>query len=130
MTYHVKRRRPAWGAPSPDETAPCQRCGRPKDTLELDRLLWCEECRLDARERAAMWGWGEGFVFAALVAAYILVVVRPTDLVTAGWVGTVVAAVWIGGRLGREVTYGVMRYVQTREPDEAAPGSPSGGDPD
>jgi len=121
----MERRKPTWGT-SPDDTAPCLRCGAVKDTLELDRLLWCEECRREVRERAAWWGWGEGLVFAALVAAYIVFLVRPTDLVTAGWVGTVVAALWIGGRLGREVTYGIMRYAQTRAPGAATPGTPSG----
>ena len=109
---------------SGDATA-CVRCGEVKDFMELDRLLWCDACTLRARERAAWWGWGQGLAFGLGVAAYILLVVRPSDLVMAGWIATVVAAVWIGGRLGRELAWGIMRYVQTKARDPTAPASPS-----
>ncbi len=115
------------GVSSSDETALCHRCGERKDVVELDRLLWCAECRRKARERAALWGWGEGIVFGAFVAAYILLVIRPTDIVTSGWVATVLAAVWIGGRLGREITYGIIRYARTGAPGADARGTPSQG---
>lgn len=120
-------RKPAWHSLAPDDAAACVRCGEVKDLLELDRLLWCKECRFEAREHAAWWGWGIGLAFAACVALYIFVVIRPTDLVVAGWIGTVVAAVWIGGRLGRELVYGIMRFRQTEAPDGAPGASPPAG---
>ena len=43
------------------------------------------------------------------VALYIWIVMRPTDLVIGGWVATVVAAVWIGKKIAREIVYGAMR---------------------
>ena len=89
--------------------------------MELDRLLWCERCRFVARERAAWWGWAQGLAFGALVAAYVFLVVRPSDLVMGGWIATVVAAVWIGGKIGREIAYGVMRFQNTKATDARPP---------
>jgi len=91
------------------ELIPCTRCGTPHDPAELDRLLWCESCRLAARNEAGWWGWGIGVAFAAVVAAYVWGVIRPSTFVIGGWVATVVAAVWIGAKLGREIMYGVLR---------------------
>jgi len=99
---------------SPEDRAPCASCGDARDLMELDRLLWCEECRFHARERAAWWGWAQGLVFGTLVAAYVYFVIRPTDLVVGGWIATVVAAVWVGARIGREIAYGVIRFAATR----------------
>lgn len=120
----MSRERPAWRDGTPDDTAPCLVCGEVKDLMALDRLLWCEECRFAARERAAWWGWGQGLVLGAAVAAYVFLVIRPTDLVMGGWIATVVAAVWIGARLGREIAYGVMRFTSTRPAGPGAEASP------
>ncbi len=91
------------------EPMPCARCGAPYDPMELDRLLWCERCRVVARNRAGWWGWVIGLAFAGGVAAYVWGFVHPTSLVIGGWVGTVVAAAWIGSKFGREIVFGVMR---------------------
>lgn len=101
--------RPAWYDGTPDHTALCVRCGELSDLMALDRMLWCDRCRFLGRERAAWWGWAQGLVFGAAVAAYVFLVVRPTDLVIGGWIATIAAAVWIGARLGREIAFGVMR---------------------
>ncbi len=76
-----------------DDATACVRCGEVKDLMELDRLLWCDACTLRVRELAAWWGWAQGLAFGLGVAAYVLLVVRPRDLVTMGWIATVVAAV-------------------------------------
>ena len=39
---------------------------------------------------------------------------KPSDLVIGGWIATGVAAVWIGGKVAREVAYGVMRFRNRR----------------
>lgn len=111
---------------TPGDTAACARCGEDKDLMELDRLLWCTGCRFRARERAAWLGWAQGVVFGVLVAAYVFLVVRPTDLVLGGWIATVVAAVWVGSRIGREVAYGVVRYLDTRQGGTPADSPPGG----
>ena len=77
--------------------------------MDLDRLLWCERCRLNSRNAAGWWGWGIGLVFGAVVAGYIFLIIRPSDFVIGGWIATVVAATWIGSKVGREIAYGVLR---------------------
>lgn len=105
----MKERKPAWGGGAPEGSARCVACGGTFDVMELDRMLWCEECRVRARIRAGWWGWLAGLVFGAGLAAYVFLVIRPTDLVLGGWIATVVGGVWVGSRIGREIAYGVLR---------------------
>ena len=63
-------------------------------------------------------------LFGAGVAVYVWTVIRPTDLVIGGWIATVVAAVWIGSKVARELVYGIMRFrnvhaVEASPPDTA-----------
>jgi hypothetical protein len=108
--------------PSDVEQLPCTRCGKPNDPMELDRLLWCERCRVVARNEAGWWGWVIGLAFAGGVVAYVWGVVHPTRLVIGGWVATVVAAAWIGSKVGRELVFGVMR-ARAQPGSVAPPGS-------
>lgn len=88
-------------------------------------MLWCADCRRIARNRASWWGWAGGLSFALVVAAYVWFVVRPSDLVIGGWAGTLVAAVWIGQKMAREMIYGAMRFQNSRA-IEAVPPSDDG----
>jgi len=95
--------------------------------MELDRLLWCSRCRALARDRAAWLGWLGGLLFGGAVALYVWVVIRPSDLVIGGWIATLVAAVWIGSKVARELVYGIMRFrnahaVDAMPPDTAGDG--------
>ena len=112
----------AWRSRFPDR-ATCVRCLQEKDLEGMDRLLWCEECRESARKRAGVWGWGAGAVLALILALWIWFYIQPSDLVIGGWIATVVAAVWVGARVGREIAYGVMRY-NNRKAAEAVPPGP------
>jgi hypothetical protein len=72
-------------------------------------------------------GWVGGAIFGAGVALYIWGVIQPTDLVVGGWIATVVAAVWIGSKVARELVYGVMRIrnvhaAEAMPPDTAQEG--------
>lgn len=87
----------------------------------LDRMLWCDSCRRRARARAGWWGWLGGLVFGALIALYVWIVIEPTDLVIGGWVGTVVAAIWIGQKVAREIVYGGMRFLDARAVEAVPP---------
>jgi len=109
----------AWKSRFP-ELATCVRCLEKKDVEEMDRLLWCQECRELARHRASIWGWWAGGVFAALLAIWIWLVIKPSDLIISGWVATVVAAFWISSRVAREVAYGIFRF-NNRKAAEAVP---------
>lgn len=112
----------AWRSRFPDLTT-CVRCLEEKDLDEMDRLLWCESCRLAARERAGKWGWGVGIVLAVSLASWIWFVIQPSDVIIGGWIATVVAALWIGSRVGREIAYGVIRFGN-RKAAEAVPPRP------
>jgi hypothetical protein len=116
-----EERHPRWGDNTLDEVV-CVRCGEARDAMDVDRLLWCKSCRVRARNEAGWWGWAIGLGFGAVVAAYVWLVIRPTDLVIGGWIATVVAAVWIGAKIGREAAFGVMR-------GRRSPGTHGGGSP-
>lgn len=117
--FGSKNKDSAWRSRFPD-TATCVRCLQEKDLEGMDRLLWCEACRTSARRRAGVWGWGFGALFAAALAVWIWLYIQPSDLVISGWIATVVVAFWIGGRIAREIAYGVMRY-QNHKAAEAVP---------
>ncbi len=91
---------------------PCQRCQEPKDRTDLDRLGWCEDCRNQAKAKAARLGWIGGTAIAALVSGYIWLTVQPTDLIPRLWLVIPIAVLWLGARLVREIAYGVIRYRQ------------------
>ncbi len=110
----------SWRDRYPGEVT-CVRCLEVYDQMVLDRMLWCENCRLKARNRAGWWGWAGGFAFALACAAYVWFVVQPTDLVIGGWLGTLVAAVWIGQKVAREIIYGGMRFKNARAVEAVPP---------
>jgi hypothetical protein len=112
----------AWRSRFPDR-ATCVRCLQEKDLEEMDRLLWCEKCRESARRRSGVWGWGIGFLLAICLALWIWVYIQPSELVIGGWVATVVAALWVGARVSREIAYGVMRFNNRKAADAVPPSS-------
>jgi hypothetical protein len=114
--------RPTWRDRYPEQVT-CVRCLEVKDVEDLDRLLWCDACRSRARNRATWWGWLVGAVIAACVAAYIWGVIHPSNLILGGWIATVVAALWLGAKVGREISYGVMRFRNSRATDAVPPSS-------
>ena len=117
--------RPTWRDRYPEEVT-CVRCLEVHDQMYLDRLLWCDRCRIRARNRASWWGWGGGLAFGVGVAIYVWTVIQPTDLVIGGWFGTIVAAIWIGSKVAREIIYGAMRFRNARAVEATPPalGSP------
>ena len=112
----------AWRSRFPDQ-ATCVRCLQEKDLEGMDRLLWCAECRASARRRAGVWGWGFGALLAVALALWIWLYIQPSDLVIGGWVATVVAALWVGARVAREIAYGVMRFSNRKAVDAVPPSS-------
>ncbi len=92
----------------------------------MDRLLWCASCREAARRRAGLWGWGFGVVFAVALALWIWLYIQPSDVIIGGWIATVVAGLWIGGRVAREIAYGVMRYNNRKAAEATPPTIPRG----
>lgn len=115
-----ERPRVTWRDRYGDEIT-CVRCLQVKDSTEMDRLLWCEECRSAARLRATRKGWVVGVVAALALAGWIWVTIGPSDLVIGGWAATVVAAGWIMARVGREFFYGADRTVNQRAAEAVPP---------
>lgn len=121
-----------WRERYPDEVT-CVRCLELKEQADLDRLLWCRACRRRARRRAARRGWIAGGVAAFGLALWIWLVIRPSTLVIGGWIATVVAALWIGSKVAREIAYGMERYRNRRAVEAVPPGDPEpteGGPPE
>ncbi len=87
----------------------------------MDRLLWCESCREAARQRSGIWGWGIGSVLAVVLALWIWFFIQPSNLVIGGWIATVVAALWVGARVAREIAYGVIRFTNRRAVEAVPP---------
>jgi hypothetical protein len=54
------------------------------------------------------------------LAIWIWTVIQPSDLIIPGWVATIVAALWIGSRVAKEIAYGVLRFTN-RKAVEAVP---------
>ena len=106
------------------EEVSCAVCGETRDSTEVDRMLWCEDCQAVARARAGRVGLRVGIVVAAALAAWIWWGVQPSRMIAGAWIATVVAAGWLGAKIGREVAYGIYR---TRETD---PDRIRGTDPD
>ena len=111
-----------WRDRYPEGYVTCVRCLQVYDVMDLDRLLWCEECQARARRRAKGWGWLIGFAFALVLAVYVWLTIQPSaDLIPAAWVATFIAAVWIGSKVGREFAYGAMRFRNARAVDAVPP---------
>lgn len=113
-------RRVSWRDRYGDDVT-CVRCLQVRDTVEVDRLLWCEACRVRARERAARRGWIVGIALAAALALWIWFGVGASSLVPGGWLATVIAAAWIGSKVAREVLYGVDRFRNSRAVEAVPP---------
>lgn len=125
-----ERKRPTWWDRYPEEELTCVRCLQTWHRTDLDRLLWCEECRAIARGRASRIGWMAGVVLAALLAGWIWLVVQPSrDLVLGGWIATVVAACWLGAKITREIVYGFERFKNRRAIEATPPTDPAGDAP-
>lgn len=98
-----------WRVP---ERLACARCGEEREAAELDRILWCDDCRRKARRRAAVLGRAIALGAATALAVWIAVVIHPSDRFLYGWAATVAAAYWLGSRAAREIVYGVIRIGQ------------------
>ena len=100
------------------------RCLEVKEKTEFDRLLWCEECRAQAKARAAHIGWIGGGLLGAAVAAYIWVTVGATTQIPQLWMAVAIAVTWLSARFIREIGYGVMRFKNARAAEAVPPSSP------
>lgn len=96
------------------EEVVCTRCGETRDSTDVDRMLWCDDCRAATKARANRVGALAGVLTAILLAWYVWTAIRPSDLVLGGWAACIVAGGWIASKITREVAYGIFRSF----PDE------------
>ncbi len=108
-----------------DDTLRCRRCGRVRTSDELDRMLWCDECRQAERRRAAWLGRALAFAAAVALSFWIAIVVGPSDQFLVLWALVVIVAFYLLSRLGQEMVYGIIR-VQNK-PGARADGEPEPG---
>ena len=87
----------------------CVVCGEVRDSTDVDRMLWCEQCRAEARARATRVGLYVGLAVAGALALWIALAVQPSRMIAGAWIASVVAAGWLGAKMGREIAYGVYR---------------------
>ena len=88
--------------------ATCLICLQTKPRQDVDRLLWCDECREAAQTRAASRSWYVALAVAVALALWIWLYVQAT-LVISWWIGVVLAAFYLSARMAREVLYAVAR---------------------
>jgi hypothetical protein len=103
----------------------CLLCRETKPRQDLDRLLWCDACVADAKARALSRSWCVGSAIAVVLALWIWLYVQPSDMLIGGWIGTVVAALYVSARVAREVLYGVARFRGEAAHLEATPTDPA-----
>ena len=106
-----------------DDAVGCRRCGRVTPGEELDRILWCEECVIAERKRAARWGRGLAFAAATLLGVWIALTISPSGDFRFLYGFVVVVAFVLGARLGTELVYGIERV---RNVPGARTGAPEG----
>ncbi|MCY3943969.1 MAG: hypothetical protein OXG18_09445 [Gemmatimonadetes bacterium] len=87
----------------------CTSCGGAQRARDLDRMLWCDGCVALARARARRIGLLSGVVVAAGLASWIYLVQRPSAMLIGGWIGAVLATLWLVARAATELSYGVLR---------------------
>lgn len=112
--------------PQHDDTLRCRRCRRVRTTDELDRTLWCDDCRLAERRRAAWIGRAAAFVGAVALSLWIAIQIQPSDQFLVLWALVIIVAFYLFSRLGQELVYGVIRVrdvpgVRAGEYDDEEP---------
>lgn len=96
-------------AHSEADEVPCRGCGEPRSRSDLDRFLWCQECarRLERTARRGQ------HAVAGLIALPFLVwiLAEGTEgvLPTYAWTLPLLAAYYLGSRIGRVLIRGYLR---------------------
>jgi hypothetical protein len=105
--------------------ASCALCLETTPREDLDRLLWCDACVADAKAKSFVQSWYVAVVVAVALALWIWLDVQPSLLI-GGWVGVVVAALYMSSRVARELIYGVARMRGRAAHLRGTPEEPAG----
>jgi hypothetical protein len=90
------------------EPVPCRNCGRLREPEQMDRLRWCGVCRQVVVRRAAVWARVAALAISLGVAAWIVLVIRPTRTLVV-WMALIAATYLVVSRLTQRIAFEVIR---------------------
>lgn len=108
-----------------DAEVACRSCQRLYPASDLDRYLWCPECRRAVRRLGARWGRGVGLAASIGVAAYVLIRyylvldVRPSQQLLPLYFLMLVITYVLTSRIAVAVVQGLYRARGGLEPPKA-----------
>ena len=94
-----------------EDALACRHCGEPHSTTDLDRWLWCPSCALDLERRARR---GQYLIAALITLPFLIwILVEGTGgvLPTYAWALPLLAAWYLGSRIGRVL---IRNYLRSR----------------
>jgi hypothetical protein len=93
---------------SPLRRTACRNCGREGAADDLDAQRWCAGCRRRVIDRAAFWARFAALAATALVAAWVVLGVRPTRFII-GWMLILAVIYFIVHKIAQRVLFEVIR---------------------
>ena len=91
-----------------NETA-CRSCGELYPASDLDRYLWCRDCRRAIHRRGAFWGRVVGVLTSAGVACYLFLWVHPSPRFLAFYLLMLALTYVLTSRIAVAVVHGYCR---------------------
>jgi hypothetical protein len=91
------------------EETNCRSCQQLYKASDLDRYLWCPDCRAAVNRRGARWGWLVGAVASIGVAVYLYVRVHPSGRFLAFYVLILGMTFILTRRIAVAVNHGYYR---------------------
>jgi DNA-directed RNA polymerase subunit RPC12/RpoP len=88
---------------------PCRNCGRPYPGGQLDRRMWCPDCRRIVIRRATLVGRIVGLLTALGLAAWIFSMVGPSPRFLMAYLVMIVAAYFFLYKLSQRVAFEIIR---------------------
>ena len=87
----------------------CCSCQQLYPASDLDRYLWCPDCRTAVRRRGARWGRLVGIVAGVAIALYVVLIVKPMQL-NLLWALPPLMTYVLTSRIAVAVVQGYYRY--------------------
>ncbi|MEX2569989.1 MAG: hypothetical protein WD737_01720 [Gemmatimonadota bacterium] len=103
-----------------DSDYPCANCGREFPTTDLDRRLWCPDCRKAVIRRATWAGQAVGLVTALALSIWIYTLVGPAPRFLIVYVIMIVAAYFFLYKLTQRVAFEIIRSRGVPPPEGSA----------
>jgi DNA-directed RNA polymerase subunit RPC12/RpoP len=101
---------------------PCRNCGREFPGAQLDRRMWCGDCRRVVIRRATYAGQAVGLLTAIVLAIWIFSLVGSSPRFLMAYLVMVVAAYFFLYKLTQRVAFEIIRSRGVPPPPEAEDG--------